>query len=565
MQPKGKPPSIGEGTMVNDRYEIKQSLGKGGMGEVFLAYDRTTQQMVAIKVVREESRMPGDDEALRQELVLARSVSHPNVCRVHDLAPSLWGPILVMEHIAGQTLHTYIRRKKGQNGFSADEFRKIASEIGGGLAAIHAQGLVHGDLKPGNVMVTSDRAIILDFGFAQERARVSSRRAPNSPPDGGTPHYMSPERLRYGGASPEDDIYALGLTLWEMWSCKVPEPGYQPRQKPMREQILFDVPSSLSGDEVKQVFRCLNENGALRPHARHLRFFNPTTLTTSQAQVPRERLSPGPPQSRFSVEAFTPGAQSWLITYATNAPHSEGTLLPLDKPALKVGRRAGQDIVLAEATVSGSHATVRWESGSWVVEDAGSTNGTYADHSYERKKQVSLLHGAEVQLGECRLKLVSFQAGSAQHQRARAYLERYDGLTGLLKRDRFTEALADEQAFANWTSVPLCVARYGIRGPARTVSSRPTILEMLALRRVAPRIVELTEMMLFSIVPVTAGVVAPLGIAVAMVGPSPAECCQVVEQVISQIRGLLPESLELVSSVVNPEPHQSIESLCLDT
>jgi len=551
--------------MVNDRYEIKQSLGKGGMGEVFLAYDRTTQQMVAIKVVREESRMPGDDEALRQELVLARSVSHPNVCRVHDLAPSLWGPILVMEHIPGQTLHTYIRRKKGQNGFSADEFRKIASEIGGGLAAIHAQGLVHGDLKPGNVMVTSDRAIILDFGFAQERARVSSRRAPNSPPDGGTPHYMSPERLRYGGASPEDDIYALGLTLWEMWSCKVPEPGYQPRQKPMREQILFDVPSSLSGDEVKQVFRCLNENAALRPHARHLRFFNPTTLTTSQAQVPRERLSPGPPQSRFSAEAFTPGAQSWLITYATNAPHSEGTLLSLDKPALKVGRRAGQDIVLPEATVSGSHATVRWESGSWVVEDAGSTNGTYADHSYERKKQVSLLHGAEVQLGECRLKLVSFQAGSAQHQRARAYLERYDGLTGLLKRDRFTEALADEQGFANWTSVPLCVARYAIRGPARTVSSRPTILEMLALRRVAPRIVELTEMMLFSIVPVTAGVVAPLGIAVAMVGPSPAECCQVVEQVISQIRGLLPESLELVSSVVNPEPNQSIESLCLET
>ena len=125
--PKNVPP-LGHGSVVNDRYEIRQSLGKGGMGEVFLAYDRSTQQPVALKIVREESRMPGDDEALRQELLLARSVGHPNVCRVHDLAPSPWGPILVMEHIAGQTLHTHIRRRKAQGGYTADEFRKIASE-----------------------------------------------------------------------------------------------------------------------------------------------------------------------------------------------------------------------------------------------------------------------------------------------------------------------------------------------------------------------------------------------------------------------------------------------------
>ena len=99
------PPPISHGTVINDRYEIRQSLGKGGMGEVFLAYDRATQQPLALKIVREEARMPGDDEALRQELLLARSVSHPNVCRVHDLAPSPYGPILVMEHITGQTLH----------------------------------------------------------------------------------------------------------------------------------------------------------------------------------------------------------------------------------------------------------------------------------------------------------------------------------------------------------------------------------------------------------------------------------------------------------------------------
>ena len=82
-----------------------------------------------------------------------------------------------MEHIAGQTLHTHIRREEGPGRLHGDEFRKIASEVCAGLAAIHAQGLVHGDLKPGNVMVTDDKAVILDFGFAQERARVCRRGA----------------------------------------------------------------------------------------------------------------------------------------------------------------------------------------------------------------------------------------------------------------------------------------------------------------------------------------------------------------------------------------------------
>ena len=83
-----------------------------------------------------------------------------------------------MEYITGQTLHTHIRRKKAQGGYTADEFRRIAHDVASGVAAIHAQGLVHGDLKPGNVMVTTNpdgsfgKAMVLDFGFAKERARA---------------------------------------------------------------------------------------------------------------------------------------------------------------------------------------------------------------------------------------------------------------------------------------------------------------------------------------------------------------------------------------------------------
>src|SRR5690606_24317957 len=344
---------------------------KGGMGEVFLAYDRATQQPVALKIVREEARMPGDDEALRQELLLARSVSNPNVCRVHDLAPSAYGPILVMEHITGQTLHTHIRRKKAQGGYTSDEFRRIASDICQGVAAIHATGLVHGDLKPGNVMVTSNpdgsigKAMVLDFGFAKERARLSARR-PGAPPDGGTPNYMAPERIRSGGASMEDDIYALGLTLWEMWTCRVPEPGYKPRAKPMRTQIMFDVPASLSVDEVKQVFRCLADDPEMRPEARRMRFFNPVQLTTSQLQIPKESTAPGAPLGRSYTETFHPGAQALLVTFCTNATDAPGLLIPLNQPTVTVGRRADQDVVLPEATVSGHHAVMRWQAGTWL-------------------------------------------------------------------------------------------------------------------------------------------------------------------------------------------------------
>jgi serine/threonine-protein kinase len=479
---------------------------------------------------------------------------------VHDLAPSPWGPILVMEHINGQTLHSHIRRRKAHGGYKADEFRKIASEACSGLAAIHAQGLVHGDLKPGNVMVADGRAIILDFGFAQERARAASRR-PGAPPDGGTPNYMAPERLRSGGASAEDDLYALALTLWEMWTCRVPEPGYKPRAKSMRSQIMFDVPASLSIDEVKQIFLGLDPEASMRPFARHLRFFNPVQLTTSPVQLPRPRINAGPPLGRGQAAQFSADRQALLVTYASNNPDIVGELLTLDKPELTIGRQASQDLCVPEATVSGAHAILRFTGGSWQIEDLNTTNGTYAEHDFERKDKVTLIHGADAQVGELRVKLVSFRPHSQHHKRARQFLSQRDGLTELLVRDPLMNAVANDCAFAEWYEAPMQVARYELIGPNRQVSDRPTILEMLALRRAARRVMELTEMLLSSLLPVVAGRTGPLKFVVSMVGPSLDEARHVVEQVAAQVRGMLPESIELVPTLVKWEPGKSMKSL----
>jgi serine/threonine-protein kinase len=159
-----------------------------------------------------------------------------------------------------------------------------------------------------------------------------------------------------------------------------------------------------------------------------------------------------------------------------------------------------------------------------------------------------------VQTGELRLKLVSFQPDSLHHQRAKAFLNKRDGLTGLLSRTHLLWGLDDEAAFSEWAEATMTVARYELRGPNRLVSERPTILEMLALRRAAQRVVELTEMLLLSLSPVVAGRTGPLKFAVAMVGPSLEEARQVVEQVAAQVAGMLPESIELGVTIVKAEP-----------
>lgn len=546
-------PPITVGTIINDRYEVQKHIGKGGMGEVFLAYDRSTQQPVALKLVPEPQRMPGDDEALRTEVILAQKARHPNVCRVFDLAPSPWGPIIVMEYIPGQTLHHVIRRRKQSAGFNAEEFRKIATDICTGLAAIHRDDLVHGDLKPGNVMVSDDHAVILDFGFAQERARTAARR-PGSPPDGGTPHYMSPERLRDGGASPDDDVYALALTLWEMWTCKVPEPGSRPRARRMRDQIVFDVPSTLTHDEIRQIFRAMNEDPSMRPQARHMRFHAPPQQSTIPLNLFREHLNPGPAPGIAASQQFIPGAQALLVTYATNAPEMVGTLIPLDKDVLTLGRRSDQDLRLGEPTVSSVHAVLRWHAGAWIIEDQNSTNGTYTDFPFERRRQIALRHASDIQVGECRMKLVSFKPESAYHQRARRYLAKRDGLTELYNREHLMKAIDEDGLYADWADAPMQVAVFQLRGANRQVNERPTILEMLALRRAAQGVIEKMESQLLSLVPLTAGRTGPLRFAVSMVGVSHEEARQVVEQVKPQVQDSLPRTLELVEALVKHDP-----------
>ena len=387
-------PPLTHGTVVNDRYEIRQSLGKGGMGEVFLAYDRTTQQTVALKIVREESRMPGDDEALRQELLLARSVEPPErVPRARPRAEPVGAHPGDGAHHRADAPHAH----PPEEGAGRLHGRRVpqhrAATSASGVAAIHAQGLVHGDLKPGNVMVTrpdgsSARPSSSTSASRKERARASARR-PGAPPDGGTPNYMAPERIRTGGASAEDDVYALALTLWEMWTCRVPEPGYKPRAKTMRQQIMFDVPAGLSIDEVKQIFRCLAEDPQHAPAGAAPALLQPDARSRRTRSRSRASASiRGRRRGAARRTTFAPGAQALLVTYATNAPeYRRASSFALDKPLDHHRPARRQDIVRPRG--DGQRARTRssrWQNG--LVDRRGhrlAPTARYVDHNYERE------------------------------------------------------------------------------------------------------------------------------------------------------------------------------------
>jgi serine/threonine-protein kinase len=329
----------------------------------------------------------------------------------------------------------------------------------------------------------------------------------------------------------------------------------------MRSQIQFDVPGGLSITEIKQIFQGMNEDPQMRPRARRMRYWNLSRTTLGPNDQPRERLDPGPPLGRGPATAFTPGAQALLITYATNAPEAVGTLLPLDEPQLTLGRRGDQDLVIPESTVSSAHAHLRWQQGSWIVEDQQSANGSYADHGYERATPIVMVHGSDAQFGECRLKLVSFGAGSPLHQRALRYLARRDGLSGLLTREHLMKALDEDGQFSDWYEAPMHVCRYELRAGKQPVSLRPTIGDLLALRQAARRAVEITEMRLPSLAPVVAGRTGPLEFVISLVGPPLEEARHVVEQVASQMTDLLPEPLELAVTLVAGKAGRSARHL----
>lgn len=202
------------GTTIADRYRIVSLLGKGGMGEVFRAEDLKLNQTVALKFL---PLAMAEDEVARerfyQEVRLAREISHANVCRVFDIGELDGRLFLTMEYVDGEDLASLLRRI-GQ--FPQAKGLDIARQMCAGLAAAHDHGVLHRDLKPGNIMLDGrGRVRITDFGLAALSENMGGEEV-----SAGTPAYMAPEQLAGVEVTQRSDIYSLGLVMYEIFTGK---------------------------------------------------------------------------------------------------------------------------------------------------------------------------------------------------------------------------------------------------------------------------------------------------------------------------------------------------------
>jgi serine/threonine-protein kinase len=204
------------GKLLADRYRIAGLLGRGGMGEVYRVDDLKLGQPLALKFLPE--RLAGNPDILElfhNEVRLARQVSHPNVCRVHDIGEVDGQHFLSMEYVDGEDLAGLLRQI---GRFPPDKGLTIARQLLAGLAAAHEQGILHRDLKPGNVMLDGRGHVrITDFGVA-----CLSETAGDQKFLVGTPRYMAPEQLAGEPVTVRSDLYAVGLILYEAFTGQPP-------------------------------------------------------------------------------------------------------------------------------------------------------------------------------------------------------------------------------------------------------------------------------------------------------------------------------------------------------
>lgn len=212
------------GELLASRYEIRRFLAAGGSGEVYEAEDLERGERIAVKSLSRE--IPGGDQLawLRREVGAARRVNHRNVAKVYDLVQSGSTVFLTMELLAGETLAARLKR---EGAMSCREALPLVRQMVAGLAAAHAAGVVHRDLKPGNVMIVPrpdgpPRAVITDFGLARPAPEDPHTTVRASSQVMGTPAYMAPEQVLGRSVTPAADVYALGVVLYEMLTGATP-------------------------------------------------------------------------------------------------------------------------------------------------------------------------------------------------------------------------------------------------------------------------------------------------------------------------------------------------------
>jgi serine/threonine protein kinase/Flp pilus assembly protein TadD len=253
------------GSTFANRYQIIEELGKGGMGKVYKVFDQEVQAKMALKLIKPEvSADKNTIDRFRNELKIARDISHKNICRMYDLGREAGNYFITMEYVSGEDLRSFIRRSR-QLVVGTAIF--IAKQVCEGLAEAHRVGVVHRDLKPGNIMIDKDgNAKIMDFGIARA---ISAKGITGAGVMIGTPEYMSPEQVEGKEVDQRSDIYSLGIILYEMLTGQVPFEGDTAftigvKQKSEIPKDPRDLNSQIPQDLSRLILKCLEKDKGRR-------------------------------------------------------------------------------------------------------------------------------------------------------------------------------------------------------------------------------------------------------------------------------------------------------------
>ncbi len=313
------------GTLIAERYTVLALAGCGGMGDVYRVRDNKLDQVVALKLLAHSLRgNPAALIRLHNEVRVARQISHPNVCRVYDIGEANGLHFLTMEFIDGDDL-AHLLRRIGR--FPHDKGIEIARRICLALSAAHERGVLHRDLKPGNIMLdAAGHVVVTDFGLAAlaDDMKYAESRS-------GTPAYMAPEQAARGKVSVRSDIYSLGLVLYELFTGR---PAFEGD-----ERTAITNPASLVKDlhpqVEKTILHCLAEDPDDRPAtaiavAASLPGGDPLNLALAAGQTPPpEMVAASGEKSGISVQSAV-----WCLV-ATLAALGGGLILG-DRPQVLV-------------------------------------------------------------------------------------------------------------------------------------------------------------------------------------------------------------------------------------
>ena len=292
------------GTLFADRYEIVEELGTGGMGRVYRAFDKKIDEEIAIKLLKPEIATDRRTlERFRNELRIARKITHPNVCRMHDLNEEGKALFITMEYVRGEDLKSVIHRI---GILTAGKAVIIARQVAEGLGQAHKLGIVHRDLKPHNIMLDKDgNAKIMDFGIARS---LGAERVTGEGVIIGTPDYMSPEQVEGKAADGRSDIYSLGVVLFEMVIGRPPFEGESAMSVALKHKTEmppdpFQLNPQIASDLGRIILKCLQKDPATRYQTAEEMLSDLAFLEKGRAPGPRTTPLPSPrAQGRAGIQ-----------------------------------------------------------------------------------------------------------------------------------------------------------------------------------------------------------------------------------------------------------------------